>query len=339
MARALRIDFEGAWHHVMNRGAGRRLVFRSAAQRAMFLRLLGEVSSIYGVEVHAYGLMGNHYHLLLRTPTAGLGRAMRHLDGVYTQRFNRAVGTDGPLFRGRYKSVLVQEDSHLCCVSRYIHLNPVEAKLVSRPEEYESSSYRVYLGLESSPQWMHTVETLRRFEPGDTRGNYRRFVESGIDVETRTFYAKKRLRPVLGSADFQERMKCCARAAGIDADPERPDFREMTERPALEAIAAVVCRAFHVAPTDLTPDPQRRSGPIAAARGAVVYLGREIGGQSLEAIADWIGYRSYAGASKAMRRLRNAAVRVPDIRDRLEAARCELTASRWSPSSEDQAKT
>jgi len=148
----------------MNRGAGGRQVYRSSLQRAMFLGLLGEISSIYGVEVHAYCLMGNHYHLLLRTPTAGLGQAMRHLDGVYTQRFNRIVRTDGPLFRGRYKSVLVQEDAHLVCVSRYIHLNPVEIGLVSRPEDYGASSYRVFLGEADSPWWLHTTETLERVE-------------------------------------------------------------------------------------------------------------------------------------------------------------------------------
>ena len=321
----------------MNRGAGRRLVFRSPVQRAMFLRLLGDVSSIYGIEIHAYCLMGNHYHLLLRTPTAGLGRAMRHLDGVYTQRFNRVVETDGPLFRGRYRSVLVEEDSHLCCVSRYIHLNPVEGELVSRPERYGASSYRAYVGLDDIPWWLHTVETLRRYEPGDASQNYRRFVESGIDDETRKFYSKGRLRPVLGSAAFQERMARHVLAAGIGSDPERPDSQTLTDRPALEAIAAAVCRAFEVSLADLRPASQRRKGS-SAARGAMVHLGREVGGQSLEAIAKWIGYRSYAGASKAMSRLRPMVSRVPDVRDRVEAARRELTNRRYSRS-EYQAKT
>ena len=303
----------------------------------MFLRLLGEVSNIYGIEVHAFCLMGNHYHLLLRTPAAGLGRAMRHLDGVYTQRFNRAVQTDGPLFRGRYRSVLVHEESHLCCVSRYIHLNPVEGKLVSRPEEFGASSYRAYVGLDDVPWWLHAVETLRRFEPGDASRNYRRFVESGIDDETRTFYSERRRRPVLGSAAFRERMEKHVMAAGFGSDPERPDSQRLTERPALEAIAAAVCRAFEVSRADLRPASQRRKGS-SAARGAVVHLGRDVGGQSLEAIANWMGYRSYAGASKAMSRLRAIVIRVRDVGDRVEAARRELTNRRCSPA-KYQAKT
>jgi REP element-mobilizing transposase RayT len=295
----------------------------------MFLQLLGEVSSIYGIEVHAYCLMGSHYHLLLCTPTAGLGRAMRHLDGVYTQRFNRCVQTDGPLFRGRYRSVLIGEDSHLCCVSRYIHLNPVEAKLVARPERYRASSYRAFLGFDSAPSWLHTVETLNRFEPGNARQGYRRFVEWGIDGETREFYARARLSPILGSKDFRERIEKRIQAAGLGSDPERPDCNRLTERPDLGAIAAAVCGAFEVSAAELRPAWRRKNGS-SVARGALVHLGREVGGHSLGVIAKWIGYRSYAGASKAMSRFQGRISRDRDARNRLESARCELSKGRRS---------
>jgi len=295
----------------------------------MFLGLLGEVSSIYGIEVHAYCLMGNHYHLLLCTPTAGLARAMRHLDGVYTQRFNRRVQTDGPLFRGRYRSVLVSENSHLCCVSRYIHLNPFEARVVARYEEYPASSYRAFLGLDGTPSWLHTMATLTRFEPGNARQNYRRFVESGIDGETREFFANASPGPILGSKEFRERMEERVLAAGIGSDPERPDGRRVTDRPSLDAIAAAVAHAYEVSLTDLRPGSLRRRAS-SRARGALVQLGRELGGLSLAAIATWIGYRSYAGASKAMIRFRTTVTRDRDACERLEAARRELTTRRGS---------
>jgi REP element-mobilizing transposase RayT len=325
VARALRIEFDGAWYHVMNRGAGRRRVFESAAHATTFLALLGEISTVYGIEVHAYCLMGNHYHLLLRTPRAGLARAMRHLDGVYTQRFNRSVGTDGPLFRGRYRSVLIGEESHLCCVSRYIHLNPVEAELVARPEAYRDSSYRAYLGLCSGPPWLHFTETLGRFQPGDARENYRRFVMAGIDDDTRVFYAEARRRPVLGSDGFRERIAQRVLAAASHSDPERPDGRllMLIERPTLDEIAAAVCRAFDVSRADLRFTSRRNFG-FSAARGAFVLLGREVGGRPLAEVASWIGYRSYAAASKAMIRLRDEIGRVPGTRDRVESARSGL---------------
>jgi REP element-mobilizing transposase RayT len=337
LARALRIEFDGAWYHVMNRGAGRRRVFGAAADAATFLALLGEISTVYGIEVHAYCLMGNHYHLLLRTPRAGLSRAMRHLDGVYTQRFNRSARTDGPLFRGRYRSVLIGEDSYLCCASRYIHLNPLEAKLVAQPEAYRESSYRAYLGLCSAPVWLQTAETLSRFQPGDARENYRRFVMAGIDEDTRAFYAEVRRRPVLGSEQFRKRVEQRVRATASYGDPERPDYRLLGEPPTLEEIAAAVCRAFESSSADLRL-ASRRSYGFSAVRGAFVLLGREVGGRPLAEVASWIGYRSCAAASKAMIRLRDRCSWVPETRDRVECARSALRMAGGFPR-KSQAKT
>ena len=323
MARPLRIEFDGAWYHVMNRGAGKRPVFRTPAHRAMFLRLVGDVSRIYRVQVHAYCLMGNHYHLQVHTPRAGLSRAMRHLNGVYTQRFNKATQSDGPLFRGRYRAVLINADSHLCCVSRYIHLNPVEAGLVNRPEDYPDSSYRAYLGLAEVLRWLHTGETLGRFAPGDSVESYRRFVESGLDTETRKFYDEARQRPVLGSDEFRRRVQARLRRDRIGSDPEIPDRHRLGPQLSLPEIGRAVCHAFSV-PLDELRSTSRRPKRSSLARGAMVLLSREIGGHSLGAIAQWIGYRSYASASKAMSRLGNAIGLDLETRDRLSAARGEL---------------
>ncbi len=260
---------------------------------------------------------------------------MRHLDGVYTQRFNRSTGTDGPLFRGRYRSVLVGEDSHLCCVSRYIHLNPTEAGLVVRPEDYPNSSYRVYLGLENGFSWLSTLETLRRFEPGDTRLNYREFVESGLDSETRDFYADAQPRPVLGGERLRKAVEERLRGTSAASDPERPGTARVTERPSLEAIERAVCRSFDLSPYDLRSG-SRRILIVALARGAMVLLGREAAGQSLRAVASWAGYRSYAGASKAMARLRAEMVQDSRVRDHVDAARRELTLRGWEPKCQDK---
>jgi len=329
VARPLRIEFDGAWYHVMNRGAGKRLVFRTATHRATFLRLLDEVSKIYRIEIHAYCLMRNHYHLQLRTPTAGLSRAMRHLNGVYTQYFNCSMRTDGPLFRGRYGAVLVSAESHLCCVSRYIHLNPVEAGIAHRPENYEVSSYRAYVGLAEAPPWLHTVETLSRFAPGDTGENYRRFVEYGIDDETREFFNKARRQPVLGSDDFRRRVQARVRATRSGSDPEIPDRQRVAVHPSLPVIAHAAFQAFAV-PLIALREASRRAEGCSVARGAMVHLGREVGGQPLRAIAQWIGYRSHAAASKAMSRLGVVMSQNPIVRARLAAARLCLIEGRDS---------
>jgi len=118
-------------------------------------------------------------------------------------------------------------------------------------------------------------------------------------------------------------------AAG--SDPERPGFLLLAVRPGLEVIAAAVCRAFEVPLSDLRPASKRCKGS-STARGAFVYLSREVGGHSAQAIAEWVGYRSYAGASKAMGRLRGKILHKSDIRDRVDAARHDLTTRRHSRS-------
>ena len=140
MPRPLRIEYENAYYHVMNRARARQKVFHSEVYYEAFLNTLEEAQQRFSVEILCYCLMGNHYHLLLKTPEANLGRVMRHINGVYTQRHNRLKRTDGPLFRGRYKAICVEEDSYQLQLSRYIHRNPIEARLVSELESYNWSS-------------------------------------------------------------------------------------------------------------------------------------------------------------------------------------------------------
>ena len=132
MARPLRIQYPGAWYHVMNRGASHQGIFLDDEDRKDFLKLLGETSKMWRIQVHAFCLLDNHYHLLIHTPLGNLSRSMRYVNGIYTQRFNRRHGNDGPIFRGRFKAILIDADSYLLEVVRYIHLNPVKANLVAR---------------------------------------------------------------------------------------------------------------------------------------------------------------------------------------------------------------
>lgn len=127
MSRPLRIEYAGAWYHVMNRGAARQAIYLQPTHRQLFLALLGERQERFGIETHAYCLMDNHYHLLLHTPKGQLSRGMRHLNGLYTQGMNRSVQRDGALVRGRYTAILVEADTSLLHVSRSMHSNPLEA--------------------------------------------------------------------------------------------------------------------------------------------------------------------------------------------------------------------
>jgi putative transposase len=120
----------------MNRGLARGNIFETDDHRETFIGLFADLQKRFGIEVHSCCLMENHYHLLLHTPRGNLSRGMRHLNGLYTQYMNRALNRDGPLMKGRYKPVLVDDDVYLLQVSRYIHINPIGPGLAKRPEDY-----------------------------------------------------------------------------------------------------------------------------------------------------------------------------------------------------------
>jgi len=186
----------------MNRGINRQEVFLTDEHRNIFLFLLDEISNKFSVEIHAYCLMGNHYHLLIRTSLANLGRAMRHLDGIYTQRFNRSVNRDGPLFRGRYKAILVESENYLLQLSRYIHLNPIQAKLCNDPYEYHWSSLQFFSNNKTIRPWLKTDLTLSLMNAQNPHKSYIEFINQGVDEETKKFYSAKCLRSIMGSRSF-----------------------------------------------------------------------------------------------------------------------------------------
>jgi putative transposase len=145
MAGPLRMEYPGAWHHVVNRGRRGEKICRTDSDREMFLEVLRESAEMWDLKVLAYCLMPNHYHLLIHSPDGNLGRGMRHLNGVYAQRFNRRRKIDGRLFRGRYRAVLIDADQHLLEVLRYIHRNPLRAGLAEALGDYRWSSHNGYV--------------------------------------------------------------------------------------------------------------------------------------------------------------------------------------------------
>jgi len=194
MPRPPRIQYPGAWHHVMNRGVDRQAVFRDRRDRPHFLVLLEEAVARFGVELHAYCLMGNHYHLLVRTPEPNLDLAIHHLAGLYARAFNRRHGRDGPLFRSRYRSMLVESERYLAAVTRYIHRNPVELG-VDDLVAYEWSSLGAYVGSRPCPPWLTTTRVLSTVgEPSA----YERLVTSAPRSSVEKVYDRQRWPLVLG---------------------------------------------------------------------------------------------------------------------------------------------
>ncbi len=182
MARPLRIAYPGAFYHVTSRGNERKAVFKSQRDREKFLEYLESATYRYSAVIHSYCLMDNHYHLLVETPDGNLPEIMRHINGAYTTYFNVKRARFGHLFQGRYKSILVEIDEYVKELSRYIHLNPIRANMIARPEEYKWSSYRSYIGECEPPDWLCRDFILQYFgeDKKVSEKKYRRFVSALI---------------------------------------------------------------------------------------------------------------------------------------------------------------
>jgi putative transposase len=234
MARPLRLEYAGAVYHVTSRGNARLPVFEDDEDRECFLGTLAEAVGRWNWLCHAYCLMDNHYHLLLETPDGNLSRGMRHLNGVYTQRFNRRHHRTGHLFQGRYKSVVVDRDGYLLELCRYVVLNPVRAGMVSGPGEYRWSSFRSTAGLEQCPNFLTVDWLLGQFgkRRKDAQEYYVRFIRSGLLGSSPWRGLKSQC--VLGSADFMNRIEPALRDKALIEEIPRDD--RLAFRPSLEGI-------------------------------------------------------------------------------------------------------
>ena len=191
MSRPLRLEFPGAVYHVTSRGDRRESIFADETDREALLAIVGQGLDRFDAQMLAYCLMGNHYHFVLHTRGANLSLLMRHINGVYSQRFNRRHGLVGHLFQGRFKAILVDRDAYLLEVCRYVELNPVRAAMVPDPADWPWSSYRSHVGLAASPGWLDSAGLLTSLVGLDARTpaegrraahRYARLVAEGRDV-------------------------------------------------------------------------------------------------------------------------------------------------------------
>src|SRR5687767_2144330 len=181
MARPLRIEYDGALYHVTSRGNELKAIFRDDGDRHLFLNILAQVTERFHWICHAYCLMGNHYHLVIETLDGNLSKGMRQLNGRYTQAYNRRHHRVGHLFQGRFTAILVEKETHLLELCRYVVLNPVRANLVPHPRQWPWSSYRAMAGETRAPSWLTTEWVLSQFghRVGLAQEKYRGFVAEG----------------------------------------------------------------------------------------------------------------------------------------------------------------
>ena len=225
MARPLRIEFAGALYHVTARGDRREDIFTDDQDRNVLLSILSQVWRRFAVGCHAYCLMSNHYHLVLETAEPNLARALRQINGVYTQRFNRRHERVGHVFQGRYKAILVDRDSYYLEVVRYVLLNPVRAKFVTRAQDWPWSSYRAVMGQSRAIQGLDVNRLLSCFGPTPERARaaFVRFVDEG--VAQHSIWNNLVGQIFLGEQTFVERMQDQVQEASTSIEIPRSQRR------------------------------------------------------------------------------------------------------------------
>lgn len=291
MSRPLRPDHAGALWHITCRGNEKREVFRDRFDRQEILLLIGRVVEVMRWRIHAYVLMGNHYHLLMETPEPNLSRGMHQLNGTYTQHFNRRHERVGHLFQGRFQSVLVEKDAHLLELIRYVVLNPVRAGIVARPEQWDWSNYLATSGLASAPEWLEVNWTLAQLGGGPLAGDrYRQFVEAGMS-DPRTPWVNLRKQVFLGGSQFQRAVQ-----EQIDTgcpSEEVPWQQRHCIRPTFDQITGAAIAEFRASRELLL---QKRRSPL---RMAVAYLARHEAGLRVSDFAGWLGVGRWSASRLA----------------------------------------
>lgn len=238
MARPLRIEFSDATYHVTSRGNGRQKIFLDTHDNREFLELFGKTAERFNWICHAFCLMENHYHLMIETPDPNLSKGMHYLNTSYCQAHHKRHDTVGHLFQGRFKAIVVDRESYLLELARYVVLNPVRAGLVARPEDWPWSSYRAAAGLPVSEktEFLTTSWLLGQFGPDETtaRRRYIEFVASGVGLDSPWPQLQSQL--FLGKETFIDQL--------MESIPEKkaakeiPKMQRYANRPQLKEIFA-----------------------------------------------------------------------------------------------------
>ena len=322
MARPLRIQFPDAWYHVMNRGKRGEIIFTDKGDCYAFIDLLKDCVEMWNIRVAAYCLMGTHYHVLLQTPDANLSRCMRHINGVYTQYFNRTHGLDGHLFRGRYKSILVDSDAYLLELLRYIHRNPIDAGMVDHLASYQWSSHKGYLSRSEKWNWLHKNYVLKIFSNNKTEAlkGYKSFVSKKTSEEINRIFGSRKWPSVIGKESFINWVKNTFLIQKRHI--EVPESKSLA--PDSEKIKGEVCREYDINKEDLLIS---KRGMTNEPRNIAIYLMRHLMGRKLEEIGREFGINNYSSVSTIIERTKKKATHDRKLRKRIEKLKIDLKVS------------
>jgi putative transposase len=300
MGRPLRVEYTGALYHITSRGNERKKIFLDDGDRKKFLGILGDYHNRYGILIHSYVLMDNHYHLILETPKGNLLKVMHGLNGGYTGYFNRKYGRSGHLFQGRYKGIIIDKDSYLIPLSRYVHLNPVRARVAERPEQYRWSSYLGYIGRGKQYEWVEYSWILSQFGSRrlGAKRKYREYTEEALKKKVENPLKSLHSQVILGGEEFIKGIR--GMLTGKALSHEIIERKRLMEYPLLDEVVRRVARAFKIDEEVI----RAKGGRANTARRVALYLAQRYTGLSNKAIGDLFGGIHYSAVSKASGRLR-----------------------------------
>lgn len=321
MARPWRIEFEGALYHVLSRGNEGRDIAGDDADRKRLLETIGQTAERFDIDILAYALMPNHYHLLLRTRQANLSKAMQWFGTAYTRRYNNRYQRSGHLFQGRFKSILVENDVYLLRLSFYIHRNPVRAGLAERLADYPWSSYKAYAYGRAAPGWLSTSLILSRVQGGDPHKIYREKAKEYVSEEAR-LWEDLRHGIILGSREFVQKIRSEHLSAGLEID--KPQQKAVAKSIGVEELARRAAAALGWEGRKFIQG-RRLRGDRKLERDLVVYWLWNLGWYKNEEIGRIFGLTSSA-VSHCVLTMRNSMEADGRLRKRCEAlnSQCEV---------------
>lgn len=295
MARPLRVEYPGAFYHVINRGNAGENLFKGIRDREKFLEYLETAIERFSLKIYTYCLMTNHFHVLLETRLPNLSQAIQWVNVSYAGYFNRKYQRNGHLFQGRFKSILVDADEYLKQLSRYIHLNPVRANLVEHPDEYKWSSYSTITGKTKEPAWLESAWLLSQFGTQRKQAitNYKKFVEEANTKDLKNPAKDLSGGFILGSPDFVIWIKETFLSTRSDEN-EIPQLRELKPRINIDQIVEAVCREFNCEIEIILQKGRKRN----VARDVAIYLVRVLSGEKGKNIGEYFGNISGAAITR-----------------------------------------
>lgn len=325
MARALRIEFEGALYHITSRGNERRKIFFSKTDYDKFLHYVAEAKKKYGINIHCYVLMSNHYHLVVETPEANLSRAMHHINSSYTTYVNIKRKRSGHLFQGRFKAIVVDCDNYLAELSRYIHLNPVRAKMVEKPDEYPYSSYKSYItknGNELLTQDL--ILNLISNNKSHSREEYRRFVESAMGRENDDPLKDTYGGIILGKTKFIKEILRQVKETSLKVE-EISNRKAMKSLYNMTEIIDFLENYYNVSRREIIENKYSELRRIA------IYLIKENTGSTNTEIGNYFGGISYSAVAKSYERFKRRLKITRKLKGKIRKIKQELSKVKVRP--------